>query len=208
MAPVSEPNDHQQRKNVMGVSLQKGQRISLEKSGGGGLTKIIMGLGWDPIKKKGLFGGLKTVAVDLDASALLFDANKNLVDQVWFQQLRSKCGSLVHTGDNRTGAGEGDDEQIKVDLPRVPGNVASIVFTVNSFTGQNFSQVENASCRVVDDTNGEEVAMFNLSAQGPHTAQIMMKVYRHDGSWKAHAIGANASGRTFHDLLPAILPHL
>jgi tellurium resistance protein TerZ len=119
------------------VSLSKGQTISLEKRGGGTLTRVRMGLGWDAIKKKGMFGKLKDQSVDLDASALLFDGNRQLVDQVWFQQLRSKDGSVQHTGDNLTGAGEGDDESIVVDLQSVPATINQIVFVVNSFTGQN-----------------------------------------------------------------------
>ena len=193
----------------MSVNLQKGQKISLEKEAGGALGKVTMGLGWDAIKKKGLFGfGAKTESVDLDASCVLFDESNRPVDFVWFRQLKSRDGSIVHTGDNRTGAGEGDDEQIVVDLTRVPAGVKALVFTVNSFTGQNFSQVENAYCRIVDADNGQEVARYDLSVQGAHTAQIMAKLYRHNGEWKMHAIGENGSGRTFDDLMPQITPHL
>ena len=168
-----------------------------------------MGLGWDAIKSKGFFGfGARSEAVDLDASCVMFDEANRPLDVIWFRQLRSRDGSIVHTGDNRTGAGDGDDEQINVDLAQVPAGVRSLVFTVNSFTGQNFAQVENAYCRLVDAASGKEVARFNLSVQGAHTAQIMAKVYRHNGEWKMHAIGENASGRTFDDLLPLILPHL
>jgi tellurium resistance protein TerZ len=138
----------------------------------------------------------------------MFDESNRPVDVVWFRQLKSRDGSIVHTGDNRTGAGEGDDEQIIVDLSRVPPNVKSLVFTVNSFTGQNFSQVENAFCRIVNTSNQQEVARYDLSVQGSHTAQIMAKLYRHNGEWKMHAIGENASGRTFDDLMPMITPHL
>ena len=193
----------------MSVSLSKGQKINLEKEGGGALGKVTMGLGWDAIKTKGFLGfGSKSEAVDLDASVVMFDEANRPVDVIWFRQLRSKDGSVVHTGDNRTGAGDGDDEQVNVDLNAVPATVKSLVFTVNSFTGQTFSQVENAYCRLVDATNGQEVARFNLSVQGPHSAQIMAKVYRHNGAWKMHAIGENGNGRTFDDLLPQISAHL
>jgi tellurium resistance protein TerZ len=193
----------------MTVNLQKGQKISLEKEAGGALAKVTMGLGWDAIKSKGFFGfGAKTESVDLDASCVLFDESNRPVDVVWFRQLKSKDGSIVHTGDNRTGAGEGDDEQIVVDLSRVPPDVKSLVFTVNSFTGQNFSQVENAYCRILNAANQQVVARYDLSVQGSHTAQIMAKLYRHNGEWKMHAIGENASGRTFDDLMPLITPHL
>jgi tellurium resistance protein TerZ len=193
----------------MSVNLQKGQKISLDKEAGGSLSRVVMGLGWDAIKKKGLFGfGAKTESVDLDASCVMFDEANRPMDIVWFRQLKSLDGSIVHTGDNRTGAGEGDDEQIVVDLSRVPAGVNSLVFTVNSFTGQNFSQVENAYCRIVNAANQKEVARYNLSVQGAHTAQIMAKLYRHNGEWKMHAIGENGSGRTFDDLMPQITPHL
>jgi tellurium resistance protein TerZ len=193
----------------MTVNLQKGQKISLEKEAGGALSKVTMGLGWDAIKKGGFFGfGARTESVDLDASCVMFDDANRPVDVVWFRQLKSRDGSIIHTGDNRTGAGEGDDEQIIVDLSRVPANVKSLVFTVNSFTGQNFSQVENAYCRILNAANQQVVARYDLSVQGSHTAQVMAKLYRHNGEWKMHAIGENASGRTFDDLMPMITPHL
>lgn len=188
----------------MAISLSKGQKISLSKeAGGSGLSKIVMGLGWDVAQKKGFLAKLAGPAsIDLDASCVMFDANKQAVDAIWFQQLRSKDGSIQHTGDNLTGAGDGDDEQIIVDLTRVPANVTALVFVVNSFTGQNFSQIENAFCRVVNSANNQEIARYNLSAQGAHTAQVMAKIYRHDGEWKMHALGEIASGRTFQDLMP------
>lgn len=193
----------------MGVSLEKGQKISLEKEAGGALTKVIMGLGWDGVKTKGFLGfGSKSSDIDLDASCLMFGEQGNLLDTVWFRQLRSKDGSIVHSGDNRTGEGDGDDEQIIVDLSSVPANVKSLIFTVNSFTGQNFSQVENATCRILNAANNQEIARFNLSTLGSHTAQIMAKVYRHNSEWKMHAIGEIGSGRTFDDLMPQITPHL
>ena len=193
----------------MSVNLTKGQKISLDKEAGATLSRITMGLGWDAIKSKGFLGfGSKSEAVDLDASCLMFDDGNRLLDTIWFRQLKSKDGSIVHTGDNRTGAGDGDDEQINVDLSQVPAAVKSLVFTVNSFTGQNFSQVENAYCRIVNGANNQEVARFDLSVQGAHTAQVMAKLYRHNGEWKMHAIGENGSGRTFDDLMPRITPHL
>ena len=200
----------------MAISLQKGQKISLSKEAGGTLTKVVMGLGWDAVKKekKGLLGflggggGGGAVEIDLDASCLMFDESGQITDSVWFRQLKSHDGSITHTGDNRTGAGDGDDEQIIVDLSRVPAQVKSLVFTVNSFTGQSFDQVENAYCRIVDASNNKEVARYNLSARGNHTAQIMAKVYRHNGEWKMHAIGENGVGRTFNELMPQIRPHL
>lgn len=192
----------------MSVNMTKGQQVSLTKAGGGTLTKVRMGLGWDATKKRGMFGGMKSQSIDLDASCLLFDGAGNLVDQVWFQQLNSADGSVRHTGDNRTGAGDGDDESVVVDLSRVPSSVKTLVFTVNSFTGQDFSQIENAYCRLVDETNEEEIAKFSLTGSGQHTAQLMAKVTREGQGWAMTAIGAAASGRTFRELLPAVAAHL
>jgi tellurium resistance protein TerZ len=190
----------------MAISLQKGQKISLSKEAGGAtLTKIVMGLGWDAKKTKGFFGmGSKDQEIDLDASCVLFDEAKQPLDAIFFGQLASKDGSIKHTGDNRTGAGDGDDEQIIVDLSRVPSTVKSIMFLVNSFTGQNFSQIENAYCRVVNGTNNQELAKYDLTCTGSHTAMIMAKVYLHSGEWKMHAIGENTSGKTFQDMMSAM----
>ena len=192
----------------MAVSLNKGQKLSLEKSGGGTLTRVFMGLGWDAVAK-GLFRK-KSIDVDLDASCLLFDSAGKLVDEVWFQQLRSKDGSIIHTGDNLTGEGDGDDETIYVDLPAVPAQVTTLVFTVSSFTGQDFSQVQNAVCRVVDAAQPQEVelARYELSDAGPHTAQIMAKLTREGSGWAMTAIGAPATGRHIRDLRDAVAAHV
>lgn len=191
----------------MSVNLSKGQKLSLTKSSGGTLTRVRMGLGWDAAKKKGFFGK-RDQEIDLDASGLLFDSAGQLVDVVWFNQLGSKDGSVVHTGDNRTGAGDGDDESIVVDLTRVPAQVATIVFTVNSFTGQDFTQIESAFCRLVDESDNAEIARYNLSGSGTHNAQVMAKVARDGAGWSMTAIGAPTSGRTFEQLLPAVTPYL
>jgi len=191
----------------MTVTLSKGERVSLTKRDGHNLTQVRMGLGWDAMRKRGFFGS-KPQTIDLDASALLFDADGRLVDQVWFKQLTSQDGSIRHTGDNLTGDGEGDDESIRVNLVRVPDQVATIVFTVNSFTGQDFSQIENAFCRLVDEATGGEIARYDLSGSGRHTAQIMAKLTREAAGWAMTAIGSPTSGRTFRDLLPAVTRHL
>jgi tellurium resistance protein TerZ len=190
------------------INMTKGQKVSLAKRGGGALTLVRMGLGWDAVKKRGLFGS-KSQQIDLDASALLFDTRGDLVDAVWFRQLRSQDGSVQHTGDNQTGAGDGDDETILVDLARLPAGITQIAFVVSSFTGQDFSQIENAFCRLVDQTTGDELARFVLSGSGQHNAQIMAKVGRGDGGgWTMTAIGAVATGRTFQELLPATAAHI
>lgn len=193
----------------MGISLAKGQKISLEKEAGTALRKVVMGLGWDARKSKGFLGfGGSAPEIDLDASCVLFDEQKQPVDVCFFRQLKSKDGSIQHTGDNRTGAGDGDDEQIVVDLSSVPDSIKTLVFTVNSFTGVTFDQIENAFCRVFDQATGKEIAKYNLSCTGSHSAMVMAKLYKHNGEWKMHAIGENATGRTFQDLMPAMTPHL
>ena len=146
----------------MTISLQKGQTVSLGKRGGGTLTRVRMGLGWDAVTKKGFFRS-KQAEIDLDATAVLYDARGAVVDQVWFQQLRSKDGSVVHTGDNRTGAGDGDDESIVVELGQLPAQVTTMVFVVNSFTGQDFTQINNAISRHVDETNGKDLARYDVT---------------------------------------------
>lgn len=192
----------------MAVNLVKGQKISLAKESGGTLSQVVMGLGWDAVqKKKGFLGsvfGSSPTNIDLDASCALFDENRNALDFVWFQQLKSRDGSIVHTGDNLTGDGDGDDEQILVDLTRVPANVKYLVFTVNSFQGQTFNEVENAFCRLVDSRTRKELARYTLTGGGNYTAMIMAKLYRHNGEWKMHAWGEPANGRVVEELLPAI----
>ncbi len=193
----------------MAVSLEKGQKISLDKTAGSSLTQITMGLGWDVAKSKGFFGfGGGSEEIDLDASCLMFDEQNQSLDAIWFAQLTSKDGSIRHSGDNRTGAGDGDDESITVDLSRVPANAKTLMFTVNSFRGQSFEKVQNAYCRVINAQNNQEVAKFNLSCQGAHTALIVAKLYRHNGEWKMHAIGETAKGSTFHDLMPQMTAQL
>ena len=143
----------------MGVNLSKGQAISLKKADGGGLTSVSMGLGWQARRRSGFLSKLLNSGdIDLDASAVLF-SGQQMADVVYYRQLKSKDGSITHTGDNLTGGtGGGDDETILVDLTKVPAQVDQIVFTVNSLTGQTLEQVENAFCRLVDKTNGQELA--------------------------------------------------
>ncbi|MFF4948124.1 TerD family protein [Streptomyces chattanoogensis] len=193
----------------MSVNLSKGQQVSLSKSDGGALNVVRMGLGWQAAPRKGFLARLTAREIDLDASAVLF-AGKQPVDVVFFQHLISDDGSVRHTGDNVVGgSGQGgDDECILVDLQRVPVHIDQIVFTVNSFTGQTFQEVQNAFCRLVDEANGQELARYTLTGGGSHTAQIMAKVYRSGSGWQMAALGAPAHGRTFQDLMPEIAAHL
>lgn len=193
------------------VNLQKGQTVRLEKSGGGALSRVTMGLGWDVKKAKGLFGvfgGGGGGDIDLDASCLLFDGTRRLVDEVWFRQLKSRDGSVVHSGDNLTGAGDGDDEMIHVDLQKLPQAVDAMVFTVNSFRGDTFDRIENAYCRLTDATTGKEMARFDLSGSGSHTGQVMAQLVRRAGEWEMKALGVRTTGRTFHDMMGDITASL
>ncbi len=200
----------------MAINLQKGQRISLEKEAGRGLSRIVMGLGWGmkAVQTRGFLGfgaGTRQEAVDLDASCLLFDASGNLADTVWFRQLKSHCGSIQHSGDDRSGGGEAgsENERISIELNRLPTTVQTLIFTVNSFSGEGFAGIPSAFCRIVDGTQNSEIARFDLSLTGgDYTGLIMTKLYRHNNEWKLQAIGEHASGRTFHDLLPALRPYL
>ncbi|PJI95104.1 TerD family protein [Luteimicrobium subarcticum] len=197
----------------MAISLSKGQTINLSKAttdgGEQGLTHVRLGLGWDTkkVEKKGLFGGSKVVqkSIDLDASALLIGGGQ-VQDTVYFRQLRSKDGSLQHTGDNLTGRGDGDDESIVVDLTAVHPAVEHIVFTVNSYSGQTFAEVDNAYVRVVDSSAGDaELARYTLTGSGPHTALVMAKVSRTTQGWQLTALGTAGNGRTVQQLAPLAL---
>ncbi len=186
----------------MAITLAKKQTISLEKEAGNTLTHITMGLGWDPVQSKGFFGKLLGGggSIDLDASCIVMDKNKKALEMIWFRNLKSKDRSIIHTGDNLTGEGEGDDESIKVHLDALDSSVEHLVFTVNSFTGQNFNQVENAYCRIVDDKTNRELARFNLSEKGAHTGVIMAVLTRSGSGWDVTAIGHSTNGKTVNDL--------
>lgn len=192
----------------MSINLVKGQKIDLNKNDGTSLTRVFMGLGWDEAGSKSvlgkIFGGGGSGSIDLDASCVMLDENNSEVDIVYFGKLYSSDGSVRHTGDNLTGAGNGDDEVINVDLQSVPERVKTLVFTINSFRGQTFNEVDNCFARLVDTNTNQEISIYKLKEQGKHTAMIMCKVYRHNGQWKMAAIGVPASGRTVRDLLPTI----
>jgi tellurium resistance protein TerZ len=188
----------------MTLTLAKNQSISLEKTAGSSLKNISLGLGWDPVKTRGfmarLLGG-GSEEIDLDASCIMLDASKKPMDLVWFRQLQSRDGSITHSGDNRTGEGDGDDETINVKLDKLPATAKFLVFTVNSFTGQTFEKVENATCRIVDAGNNKELARFNLSEKGRHTGIVMACLARTDAGWTFTAIGEVTNGRTADDLV-------
>lgn len=187
----------------MALSLSKNQSISLEKTAGTGITSVSLGLGWDPAKSGGFLSKMlgSSAQIDLDASCIVLDSGLKPVDLVWFRQLQSKDGSIEHSGDNLTGEGDGDDETIHVDLQRLPSTVRYLVFTVNSFRGQTFDQVENAYCRIVDGAKNRELARFNLAEKGRHTGVVMASLSRAVGGWEFKAIGQSTNGRTADDLV-------
>jgi len=179
----------------MAVSLTKGARVDLTK-GHPGLSKIIVGLGWDVNRYDG------GAAFDLDAAAFLLDANGKVTcdeDFVFYNNLLHPSKSVEHTGDNLTGEGEGDDEVIKVDLSKVPANISKIDFTVTIYDaetrGQNFGQVSNAYIHVLDEANGQELIRFDLGEDfSVETAIVVGELYRHNGEWKFNAIGSGFAG--------------
>ena len=184
----------------MTISLKKGQRISLSKEAPG-LTQIICGLGWDVVQKSGggffgAFGGGHDF--DLDASVLCLDSNKRIADIkdiVYFGNLKHQSGAIAHQGDNLTGAGDGDDEVIVVDLPKIPQRISRLVFVVNIYEciqrKQDFSQVENAFVRLVNRANNKELARYDLSGSNyaGMTGMTLAEIYRHNNEWKMAAIG-------------------
>lgn len=180
----------------MSVSLQKGQKVSLTKDNAG-LSTVVVGLGWDEVEQpKGGFFAPKPKPIDCDASAILLRNGKfcNKSDLVYFGQLQHPSGTVRHMGDNLTGAGDGDDEQIVVDLLKVPAEYDRIVIVVNIYDclkrKQHFGMISNAFIRLVDGRTGAEMCKYNLteSYQGS-TAMIFGEIYRHNGEWKFNAIG-------------------
>lgn len=178
----------------MSVSLKKGGNLNLSKESPG-LSKITVGLGWSA---RQTFGA----AFDLDASAFLLKENGRVrgdTDFIFYNQLESTCQSVAHTGDNRTGEGDGDDEAIQVDLDKIPSAIQRVVFTTTIFDhqsrNQNFGQIEDAYIRVVDEMSGREIARYDLSEDSStETAMIFGEIYRHNGDWKFRAVGQGFAG--------------
>lgn len=180
----------------MSVNLQKGQKVDLTKNNQG-LSRVIVGLGWDEVaQKRGLFSK-KPADIDCDASAILLTTGDKLSsnsDVVFYHNLRHSSGAVNHQGDNLTGAGDGDDEQIIVDLKKVPEQYQKIVFVVTIYQAkeraQHFGLIQNAFIRIVDASNGNELCKFNLSENySGSTAMIFGELYRHNGEWKFSAVG-------------------
>lgn len=195
----------------MAISLQKGQKVSLSKNSAGqdtGLSRLIVGLGWDVVKqKKGLFSS-KPAEIDCDATAVLLQNGKlaSNEDIVYFGNLQHKSKAVKHMGDNRTGAGEGDDEQIMIDLSTVPAQYDKVVIVVNIYQAaqkkQHFGQIENAFIRLVDNSNNNELYRYDLTENySGMTAMLFGEVYRHNGEWKFTALGQGTTDNTIGELV-------
>ncbi len=179
----------------MAVSLQKGQKVDLTKTNPG-LTTVMVGLGWDTNKYDG------GQDFDLDASVFLLGENSKVTsdaDFIFYNNLQGGNGSVVHMGDNLTGEGEGDDEQVKVNLVNIPASIHKVSFTVTihdaESRGQNFGQVSNAFIRIFNESNNEELIRYDLGEDfSIETAVVVGELYRHNNEWKFNAIGSGFQG--------------
>lgn len=177
----------------MSVSLQKGQKVSLSKDNAG-LAKVVIGLGWDEAERGGIF--FKPTPIDCDASVLLLKNGKLCAkkDIVFFGNLKHFSGTVKHMGDNLTGAGDGDDEQIVADLSKIPMEYDKIVVVVNIYQAvkrrQHFGMIKNAFIRIVDARSNSELCRYNLTDNYSNmTAMIFGEIYRYNNEWKFNAIG-------------------
>ncbi|MGW0335367.1 TerD family protein [Streptomyces sp. NPDC003011] len=176
------------------VSLQKNQTVSLVKGGAPLLSQVKMGLGWEP--------AYRGKDIDLDASVIAYGPQRNHIDSCYFGKLSIVNGAIKHSGDNLTGEGGGDDEVITVDLGRLPQEVTGLVFTVNSFTGQKFTEVAKAYCRLIDAGSGEELVRFDLTNAEAQTGVMMAKLVRQfSGEWDMTAMGTFVKARTVRNMV-------
>lgn len=192
----------------MSISLQKGQKVNLTKENVG-LSKMLVGLGWDeaPQQKHGFFSS-KPKPIDCDASIIMLKNDKfvNKGDLVYYGNLQHKSGGVQHLGDNLTGAGEGDDEQIVLDLPKIPQEYNRLVIVVNIYSAverkQHFGMIQNAFCRLVDGRNNKEMCKYNLTEDySGLTAMIFGEIYRRDNEWKFNAVGQGTHDVNLSELL-------
>ncbi|WP_406412779.1 TerD family protein [Streptomyces halstedii] len=176
------------------VSLQKNQTVSLVKGGRPLLSQVKMGLGWEP--------AFRGKDIDLDASVIAYGPDRGHLDSCYFGKLSILNGAIKHSGDNLTGEGAGDDEVIVVDLGRIPPEATGLVFTVNSFTGQKFTEVAKAYCRLLDATTGEELVRFDLTGAEPQTGVMMAKLIKQfSGEWEMTAMGEFVKSRTVRGMV-------
>lgn len=181
----------------MSINLQKGQKIDLTK-GNDQIKKLIIGLGWDAVKKG-------SYDVDCDASVLVLDPNEKLKEMVYFGNKNSSNKSIMHSGDNLTGLGDGDDEVIIVDIPNLPADVNKLMFVVNIYKcddrNQDFGLVSNAYIRIINESTKAELARFNLSEDyAGRTALIAGEIYRYNGEWKFNALGQGTNDKSLKEM--------
>lgn len=198
----------------MAINLQKGQRISLEKSNGSKLQNICVGINWGAIEKKSFFGGIKKEAVDLDASCALYDDNKNVLETIYFGNLKSKDNAIAHSGDDLTGDMGGDDgldnEIITLDFSRLNPSVSSVAFVLNSFQGHDFGTIPFASIRIYEGTPkrvNEVFATFDIangSGFAGHVSMVMGVFYKKNGEWKFNAIGEPTKDRKLEQTISTV----
>lgn len=194
----------------MSVSLQKGQKIDLTKNNSG-LKQVLIGLGWDEVKrKKGFLSALsrQDSEVDCDASVIMCKDGKitDIKDLIYYGNLKHASGAVIHTGDNLTGAGDGDDEQIIIDLTEVPQEYDKLVFVVNIYKGeerkQHFGMIENAFIRIADMDKNAELCKYNLSENYDNMYAIIFgELYRHNSEWKFSAIGQPTQDKGINEVL-------
>lgn len=176
------------------VSLQKNQTVSLVKGGRPLLSQVKMGLGWEP--------AFRGKDIDLDASVIAYGPQRNHLDSCYFGKLSILGGAIKHSGDNLTGEGGGDDEVIVVDLGRIPAEATGLVFTVNSFSGQKFTEVAKAYCRLIDGATGEELVRFDLTGAEAQTGVMMAKLIKQfSGEWEMTALGNFVKSRTVRGMV-------
>ncbi len=198
----------------MAINLVKGQKINLKKDNGSTLQNICVGVNWGAIEKKGWLGGVKKEAVDLDASCVLYDNSKNAVDVIYFGSLKSKDGSIKHSGDDLTGDMDGDDgldnEIITVDFSKLSSNVEHVAFVLNSFRGHDFGTIPFASIRIYEGTPtrvNEIFATYNI-AKGEgfagHVSMVMGVFYKRNGEWKFNAIGEPTKDRKLEETIKTV----
>ncbi|MYR00994.1 TerD family protein, partial [Streptomyces sp. SID6139] len=193
-APAPAPGSGKINLDKGRVSLQKNQTVSLVKGGRPLLSQVRMGLGWEP--------AFRGADIDLDASVIAYGPQRNHIDSCYFGKLTILKGAVKHSGDNLTGEGAGDDEVIVVDLGRIPPEATGLVFTVNSFSGQKFTDVAKAYCRLVDAATDEELVRFDLTQAEPQTGVLMAKLIRQfSGEWEMTAIGDFVKARTVRNMV-------
>ncbi|MFZ3571295.1 TerD family protein [Streptomyces sp. BH097] len=193
-APAPAPGSGKINLDKGRVSLQKNQTVSLVKGGKPLLSQVKMGLGWEP--------AYRGKDIDLDASVIAYGPQRNHVDSCYFGKLSIVGGAIKHSGDNLTGEGAGDDEVIVVDLGRIPQEVTGLVFTVNSFTGQKFTEVAKAYCRLMDAATGEELVRFDLTNAEAQTGVMMAKLIKQfSGEWEMTAMGEFVKSRTVRGMV-------